>query len=259
MSQSSVKTALVTGGSRGIGFGIVRQLARDGFRVVIAARSPLAPDAPQLRELEALGAQYLFVTADVSVEEDRKRLVETTIAHFGRIDVLCNNAGVAPVARKDLLEMDEESFDRLLTINTKSTMFLSQRVAKQMLMQEPVDGCRGIIVNTSSVSARISSISRGEYCVSKAGISMLTTLFADRLAGEDIFVYEVRPGIIATDMTQAVKGKYDALFAQGLCPISRWGTPKDVGNAVSVLCSGKLRYSTGIHIDVDGGLHIQRL
>lgn len=253
------KTAIITGGSRGIGFGIVRQLAKDGFRVVILARQDAQANAARLQELEAMGAEYLYLQADVSQSADRRRAVEHVVSCYGRIDVLCNNAGVAPMVRRDLLDMEEESFDRLLTINTKSTMFLSQLVAKQMLTQEPVDGMRGVIVNTSSVSAEISSISRGEYCVSKAAVSMLTTLYADRLAPEQIYVYEVRPGIIATDMTQAVKGKYDALFAGGLCPISRWGTPEDVGNAVSVLCSGKLRYSTGIHIDVDGGLHIQRL
>lgn len=253
------KTAMITGGSRGIGFGIAHQLAKDGFRVVILARQSVQANAERLHKLDMMGVEYLYIQADVSLDADRRRAVDSIVSRYGRIDVLCNNAGVAPKERRDLLEMEEESFDRLLTINTKSTMFLSQLVAKQMIAQEPVDGVRGIIVNTSSVSAEISSISRGEYCVSKAAVSMLTTLYADRLAPEQVYVYEVRPGIIATDMTQTVKSKYDALFADGICPISRWGTPEDVGNAVSVLCSGKLKYSTGIHIDVDGGLHIQRL
>lgn len=253
------KTAIITGGSRGIGLGIATQLAKDGFRVVIMARQPREVHAERLQQLDAMGAEYDYLQGDVSSSEDRARCVREVIDTYGRIDVLCNNAGVAPKVRADLLEMTEESFDRLLSINTKSTMFMSQLVAKQMLQQEPLDGIRGIIVNTSSMSSVVSSISRGEYCVSKAGVSMLTTLFADRLAGEQIYVYEVRPGIIATDMTAAVQEKYDNLFAQGICPISRWGTPEDVGNAVSVLCSGKLKYTTGMHIDVDGGFQLQRL
>jgi len=253
------KTAIITGGSRGIGFGIACQLARDGFRTVIASRQPEEVHRDRLKQLEEMGAEYAYIQCDVSVSEDRARCVQTVAERFGRVDVLCNNAGVAPKVRMDLLDMTEESFDRLLAVNTKSTMFMSQAAARQMLTQEPLDGIRGIIVNTSSMSSRVSSVSRGEYCVSKAGVSMLTTLYADRLAGDGIYVYEVRPGIIATDMTAAVKDKYDGLFAAGICPISRWGTPEDVGNAVSVLCSGKLKYTTGIHIDVDGGFQLQRL
>ena len=170
-----------------------------------------------------------------------------------------NNAGVAPKVRADLLEMSEESFDRVVGINTKGNMFLTQAVAKQMIRQEPLGGRKGVIVNVSSCSAVVSSISRGEYCVSKAGVSMLTTLYADRLACEGILVHEVRPGVIATDMTGTVKAKYDDLIAKGTFPIARWGQPEDVANAVSALCSDKFLYSTGNYIDIDGGFHIPRL
>ena len=181
------------------------------------------------------------------------------LAAFGRVDVLVNNAGVAPKVRADLLDMSEESFDYVVGINTKGNMFLTQLVAKQMISQEPVDGRKGVIVNVSSCSSVVSSTNRGEYCVSKAGISMLTTLYADRLAAEGILVNEVRPGVIATDMTSTVQGKYDALIEKGTFPIARWGTPEDVAGAVSLLCSPRLRYTTGNYIDVDGGFHIQRL
>ena len=166
---------------------------------------------------------------------------------------------MAPKVRSDLLEMTEESFDRVVGINTKGCLFLTQAVARQMIAQEPLDGRRGVIVNVSSCSAVVSSTNRGEYCVSKAGVSMLTSLFADRLAGEGILVNEVRPGVIATDMTSAVKEKYDRLIAANAFPIPRWGTPEDVAGVVSALCGGKFTYTTGNYIDVDGGFHIQRL
>ena len=155
--------------------------------------------------------------------------------------------------------MTEESFDYVVGVNTKGNMFLTQAVARQMIRQQPLDGRRGVIVNVSSCSAVVSSTNRGEYCVSKAGVSMLTTLYADRLACEGILVHEVRPGVIATDMTSAVQEKYDKLIGDGMFPIARWGTPQDVAGAVSALCSDKFQYTTGNYIDVDGGFHIQRL
>ena len=191
--------------------------------------------------------------------DDQLDILDGALAAFGRVDVLVNNAGVAPKVRADLLDMSEESFDYVVGINTKGNMFLTQLVAKQMISQEPVDGRKGVIVNVSSCSSVVSSTNRGEYCVSKAGISMLTTLYADRLAAEGILVNEVRPGVIATDMTSTVQGKYDALIEKGTFPIARWGTPEDVAGAVSLLCSPRLRYTTGNYIDVDGGFHIQRL
>ena len=253
------KTAIVTGGSRGIGFGIVRQLLQDGFAVVIMAVSPKSRSQDHFDLLDQDGADYHFVQGTVADPADRARCVVETLEKYGRIDVLVNNAGVAPLTRSDLLEMTEESFDRLIAINTKGTLFMTQLVARQMVRQEPVDGLRGIIVNITSISASVSSVNRGEYCISKAASAMVTTLFADRLADEGIRVYEVRPGIISTDMTSTVKEKYDSLFAQGICPLRRWGTPEDVAHAVSVFASGRLAYSTGQIIEVDGGFHIQRL
>lgn len=253
------KTAIVTGGSRGIGFGIARRLGRDGFAVVIVATKSREKNLNALRELEEDGTEYIYVQADVGNHDDRLRLVEETVKVFGRIDVLVNNAGVAPAARADLLEMTEESFDRVVGINTKGTMFLTQAVAKQMIAQEMTGPKRGTIINISSCSAEVSSTNRGEYCVSKAGVSMLTTLYADRLAGEGILVHEIRPGVIATDMTSAVKDKYDRLVEEGAFPIARWGTPEDIAGAVSAFAGNDFLYTTGNYIDVDGGFHIKRL
>ena len=253
------KTAIVTGSSRGIGFAIARQLGLDGYNIVMVATGAQEKNQSALDALQAQGIDCAYVQANIGCSEDRAKIVSAALAAFGRIDVLVNNAGVAPKVRADLLEMSEESFDYVVGINTKGNMFLTQQAAKQMIRQEPVDGRKGIIVNVSSCSSVVSSVNRGEYCVSKAGISMLTTLYADRLAAEGILVNEVRPGVIATDMTTKVQGKYDALIEQGTFPIARWGTPEDVAGAVSLLCSDRLRYTTGNYIDVDGGFHIQRL
>lgn len=253
------KTAIVTGASRGIGFAIARQLGLDGYNVVVVATGPQARNQSALDELKSLGIDCAYVQANIGDHDDRLRIVEEALAAFGRIDALVNNAGVAPLVRADLLEMSEESFDRVIGINTKGNMFLTQAVANQMIRQEPLGGRRGVVVNVSSCSAVVSSTSRGEYCVSKAGVSMLTTLYADRLASEGILVHEVRPGVIATDMTSTVTAKYDKLINDGAFPIARWGTPQDVANAVSALCSDKFLYTTGNYIDVDGGFHISRL
>lgn len=253
------KTAVVTGSSRGIGFAIARQLGLDGYNIVMVATGPQQKNQAALDELAALGIPCAYVQANVGDHDDRLRIVAEAVRAFGRIDALVNNAGVAPSVRADLLEMTEESFDRVVGINTKGCMFLTQAVAKQMISQQPLDGRKGVIVNVSSCSAVVSSTSRGEYCVSKAGVSMLTSLYADRLAAEGILVNEVRPGVIATDMTSAVTEKYDRLIADNVFPIARWGRPEDVAGAVSALCSDKFLYTTGNYIDVDGGFHIQRL
>ncbi len=253
------KTAIVTGAGRGIGLAVARQLGMDGCRIVMTARGRAEDYREAVSSLTSCGIEAAYVQADISIPEDRRRIVEETVRLYGRIDILVNNAGVAPLERADLLDMTEESFDRVIGINTKGTMFLTQLAAKQMLSQERTGGIRGYIVNISSCSAEVVSTSRGEYCVSKAGISMLTKLYADRLAGEGILVNEVRPGVIATDMTSAVKEKYDKLIGEGVFPIARWGRPEDVADAVSALVSGKFDYSTGIHIDVDGGFHMKRL
>lgn len=253
------KTAVVTGSSRGIGYAIARQLGHDGFNVVIVATGSREKNIDAIRRLEEEGITVGYVQANVADHDDRLRIVSESVQLFGRIDVLVNNAGVAPLVRADLLEMTEESFDRVVGINTKGNMFLTQAVARQMIAQEPIEKRKGVIVNISSCSSVVSSTSRGEYCVSKAGISMLTTLFADRLTSEGILVHEVRPGVIATDMTSAVQAKYDRLIEDGLFPIARWGTPEDVAGAVSALVSDKFLYTTGNYIDVDGGFHIKRL
>ncbi len=253
------KTAIVTGGSRGIGLAIAKKLAEDGYQLAILATQDPEIHQSSMDGLRALGVEVLYVKGNIGDGADRERLVAETVKTFGAIHVLVNNAGVGPRVRNDLLEMTEESWDRVLGINTKGNMFLTQRVAKQMLTQERVGKKRGVIINVGSCSAEVSSISRGEYCVSKAGVSMLTKLFADRLAADGILVNEVRPGVISTDMTSSVKEKYDALIAAGLFPIARWGTPEDVAGAVSALVSDQFLYTTGNYIDVDGGFHIKRL
>ena len=253
------KTAIVTGGSRGIGFAIARRLGLDGFAVVIFATTPEDKNRENLNLLEADGTEYHYVQGNVGRTEDRQRLVAEAVSRFGGIHVLVNNAGVAPKVRNDLLEMTEESFDYVIGINTKGTMFLTQAVANQMLKQPMAGKKRGTIVNVSSCSAEVSSVNRGEYCVSKAGVSMLTTLYADRLAREGILVHEVRPGVISTDMTAGVHEKYESLIEQGIFPIARWGTPEDVAGAVSAFCGDAFLYTTGNYIDIDGGFHIKRL
>lgn len=253
------KTAIVTGGSRGIGYAIARKLGQEGCNVVIFASGEKTKYQSALDELENLGIAWHYVQGSLDSQESRKKLVEEAVKKFGRIDILVNNAGVAPLERRDLLEMTEESFDRVIGINTKGTMFLTQHVAKQMIAQEQIFANKGHIVNVGSCSAEVSSISRGEYCMSKAADAMLTTLYADRLASEGIVVNEVRPGVIATDMTKTVTDKYDKLIADGAFPIARWGRPEDVANIVSFFCSDQVLYTTGNYVDVDGGFHIKRL
>ena len=253
------KVAIVTGSSRGIGYAIARRLGRDGFRVIVSATGPQEKYEQALAGLTADGTEWRYIRCDIADHDSRLHLIEETVRQFWRIDVLVNNAGVAPKERADLLDMTEESFDRVVGTNTKGNLFLTQAAAKQMLCQEPIGKKRGTIINISSCSAEVSSVSRGEYCVSKAGVSMLTTLFADRLAGEGILVNEIRPGVIATDMTSAVTGKYDKLIADGAFPIARWGTPEDIANAVSVFAGDDFLYTTGSYLDVDGGFHIKRL
>ena len=250
-----MKTALVTGGSRGIGLAIALELGRAGYAVAIMATK--AEDAyPQsAARLHEAGIAYSWHAGSIANSADRLRVVDEVMARHGRIDVLVNNAGVAPKERNDLLQMTEASFDYVVGTNTKGNMFMTQAVARKMVETKTP----GVIVNISSCSAEVSSVNRGEYCVSKAGVSMLTKLYADRLAGEGIRVYEVRPGVIQTDMTAAVQGKYDQLIRQGMFPIARWGQPEDVAKAVRAFCSDDFAYTTGNYIDVDGGFHIRRL
>lgn len=253
------KTAVVTGGSRGIGFAIAKRLGQDGFRVVIMDMNPLDDYRENFDKLREEEIEYLYVRGNICSAADRERMISETVDKFGGIHVLVNNAGVAPKLRADLLDMEEESFDRVIGINTKGNMFLTQAVAKRMINQPVTGKKRGTIINISSCSAVVSSTGRGEYCVSKAGVSMLTTLYADRLAGEGILVHEVRPGVIATDMTSTVQEKYNRLIENGAFPIARWGTPEDIAGAVSALAGDDFLYTTGNYIDVDGGFHIMRL
>lgn len=253
------RTAIITGASRGIGYAIAKQLGLDGCNVVILATREQSAYADTLDELGKLGIEWHYVQGSIDSKESREKLLAEAVGRFGRVDILVNNAGVAPNVRADLLEMSEESFDRVVGINTKGTLFLTQLVANQMISQEKCFRSTGHIVNVGSCSATVSSTSRGEYCISKAAVGMVTTLFADRLAPEGIIVNEVRPGVIATDMTSVVTAKYDKMFAEGVFPIARWGTPEDVANIVSVFCSEKVLYTTGNCVDVDGGFHIKRL
>lgn len=240
------KVALVTGVASGIGRATAEKLLSEGIAVVGLSRRG-AMDNP-------LEGDFIYVSGDVSSAADRERFVNTALQNYGRIDILVNVAGVAPKVRADLLTMTEESYDYVMNINTKGTLFLTQLVANEMVKNRS-----GAIVNISSMSAYTSSVNRGEYCISKAGVSMITKLFADRLAEYGIPVNEVRPGIIATDMTSKVQEKYDNLISGGLLPIARWGAPEDIASAVYILCSGALPYVTGQSIDVDGGFHIRRL
>lgn len=254
------RVALVTGGSRGIGRAIVLALAAEGWQVLFSYRSNSAAAEEVTRELEARGQQGIAVQADTASAADRERLVNQALDEFGGIDLLVNNAGMAPRQRVDLLEMAEPSYDEVMAANLKGPFFLTQRVARVMVEQvRSGTQVAPMVINIGSMSAYTSSPSRGEYCLSKAGMGMLTALFADRLAGEGILVYEVRPGIIRTDMTGAVQEKYDRLIEEGLLPLPRWGAPEDVARAVTALAGGALPYSTGEVINVDGGFHLRRL
>ena len=243
-----MRVAIVTGVLGGIGKASALMLARKGYAVVGMGRKPEG----DLSDFDGLDVTY--VPGDIALEADRAALVAAAAAK-GTVSVLVNVAGVAPKVRRDILEMTEESYDYVMGINTKGTLFLTQAVANEMLRH----GEGGSIVNISSCSAYTSSTSRGEYCISKAGVSMITKLFADRLASEGITVNEICPGIIATGMTEAVKEKYDRLIEEGLVPLGRWGTPEDVARAVVALCDGTFSYATGHSFILDGGMHIRKL
>ena len=255
------KVALITGGANGIGLGIAMQLACEGFAIALTGRSAEEQVKHNIDKVKSFGTPVIYIRGSVASDENRKAALQTVDAEFGRLDVLVNNAGVAPKVRMDILSTTEKNFDDVLNINLRGTFFLSQLVSNYMIAEVKKNiVMTPMIINISSISAYTSSTARGEYCISKAGISMVTTVFADRLAEYGINVYEIRPGIITTDMTASVKEKYDCLiFEEGILPIKRWGTPEDVANAVSVLCSGKLAYSTGEVINVDGGFHVRRL
>ncbi len=258
--SSSSPVALVTGASRGIGRAIAVELASAGYDIVVnfVSRPEAAEETAALIADE--GRETMLAQADISSTEDRASMIEETRSRFGRIDVLVNNAALAPRERVDLLESSEEHYDRTLDVNLKGPFFLTQSIARWMVEERLADPDRKLyIVNISSLSEYTSSVLRGDYCLAKAGLGMLTSLFADRLGEHNIPVNEIRPGIIATDMTAGAKEKYDKLFADGLTPFRRWGQPEDVARAVRALVGGDFDFATGSAIDLDGGFHLHRL
>ncbi len=254
------KVALVTGGTRGIGLGIARCLARTDHDLVLCGRKEESAVDRPLEELRALGAEVHYCQADVGVRAAREALVLHVRDRIGRLNLLVNNAGTGPAERRDILEATEESYDHVLKVNLQGPYFLTQAVANWMIEQKRAapDFCC-CIININSISATAASVNRGEYCISKAGLAMATSLWAVRLAEFNIPVYEVRPGIVQTDMTAGAKAKYDKLIAGGLLLQARWGVPEDVGRAVAMLAQGDLPYSTGQVLMVDGGFSVQRL
>ena len=258
--EGSSRASLVTGAGRGIGKGIALALAERGWTVVVNYCSNAEAASETLRVVKESGGEGIALQADVSDAAERERLVNETLERFGRIDLLVNNAGVATAKRTDILELGEDSYEGVMATNLSGPFFLTQAVAKVMIglvksgvVKQPK------IINVGSISAYTSSVNRAEYCISKAGIAMMTVLYADRLAEYGINVYEVRPGVIETDMTEPVKQKYDRLIAGGLTPIRRWGKPEDVARAVVAIAEGWFPFSTGEVINVDGGFHLHRL
>lgn len=252
--------ALITGGSRGIGLGIAHALVKEGYRVAINGVRPIQQVVETLNDLKADGGEVVYCQGDIGNPDERKKIVEEIKNQWGDLHVLVNNAGIAPKERKDILEADEKSYDRLMNVNLKGPYFLTQQVANWMIKQKiknPKN--RFTIINISSVSATTASVNRGDYCISKAGISMATKLWAARLGEFDIPVYEVQPGVIRTDMTAGVIEKYDKLIAEGLTIQKRWGNPEDLGKTVVALASGMIPYATGQVIKTDGGMTIQTL
>ncbi|MGF1447834.1 MAG: 3-ketoacyl-ACP reductase [Opitutales bacterium] len=260
MDTKQKQVALITGGSRGIGLGCAQALARAGFDLAINGMRPAEAVASVLSELKELGADVCYCPGDIGRANDRAKILSAVREHFGRLNVLVNNAGVAPKERQDILDTSEESYDRVLGTNLKGAFFLTQEAARWMIAQhESKPAFVGSIINVGSISASVASVNRAEYCIAKAGLAMLTQLFAARLGAFGIPVYEVRPGITRTDMTAGVAEKYDKLIAEGLTVTPRWGLPEDVGRAVAALARGDFAYSTGAAIPVDGGLTLQRL
>ncbi len=252
--------ALITGGSRGIGLGIAKKLAGNGYNVAINGVRGADRVQDVLEQLTSTGADAIYCQGDISSASDRESIISKISSRFGRLNVLVNNAGVAPKERKDPLEATEESFERVMRINLKGPYFLTQAVARWMVEQkESDDSFTGSIINVGSISATYVSPERGEYCMSKAGLAMHSKIWAVRLAEFQIPVFEVRPGIVKTDMTSVVEDKYDKLIADGLTVQRRWGFPEDVGKTVLTLVQGNFPYSTGQVVMVDGGLSIQRL
>ncbi|NOY37318.1 MAG: 3-ketoacyl-ACP reductase [Chlorobi bacterium] len=254
------RVALITGGTRGIGFGIAKSLAKEGFDLAVNGVRDKSLAEEHLKELQGLGAEVIYCQGDIAVAKARDSVIGKIKKHYSHLNVLVNNAGVAPPERKDILEATEEDFEYVIRTNLQGSHFMTQTVANWMIEQKKTDpDLMTCIVNITSISAAVASVSRGEYCISKAGLSMSTQLFAVRLGEYNIPVYEIRPGVIATDMTSGVKDKYDRMIDDGLCVQRRWGVPEDIGRAVAALVRGDFPYSTGQVIMVDGGMTIPRL
>jgi 3-oxoacyl-[acyl-carrier protein] reductase len=253
-------TALITGGSRGIGLGIAKELAKAGFNLAVNGVREQHSVQYVLDELKKTGVEVLYAQGNISKKKEREKIFGTVTGHFGHLNVLVNNAGIAPRERKDVLEATEDIFDEVLNVNLKGPYFLTQLFANHMVeMKKENAEFWGCIINVSSVSASVASVNRGEYCISKAGIAMATKLWAARLGEFGIPVYEIQPGIIQTDMTAGVTEKYDRLFEQGLSIQKRWGLPEDVGKVAAAMATGMLPYSTGQVVMVDGGMTVPRL
>jgi NAD(P)-dependent dehydrogenase (short-subunit alcohol dehydrogenase family) len=252
--------ALITGGTRGIGLGIAQSLAQEGYDLALNGMRSREQVEAVLESLKTKNNKVIYCQGNIGLAEDRTRIIEEIKTQLGSLNVLVNNAGIAPRERNDLLEASEASYDEVMDINLKGPYFLTQKVANWMILQkEKTADQRFSIITISSVSATMSSINRGEYCLSKAGLSMLTKLWASKMGEFEIPVYEIRPGVIRTDMTSAVVAKYDKLLSEGLTLEKRWGTPEDVGAAVAALATGKIPYATGQVINIDGGMTIQNL
>ena len=253
--------AVITGASRGIGRSVAIGLAAEGFDIVAIARSVDSPGMEILApEVEKRGANFFPIGLDISCTCCHEEVVSNILHRYGRIDVLVNNAGVAPLQRDDILDMTEESYERVMNINLKGPIFFAQKIAREMIwLKTQVPACKPAIVFITSVSAELSSTNRTEYCISKAGLSMACRVFADRLSGEDVLVCEVRPGIIQTDMTAKIKDKYDKLISEGLVPQKRWGLPEDISKAVASIARGDWSFSTGMVFEISGGLNIHKL
>ncbi|UCE53141.1 MAG: 3-ketoacyl-ACP reductase [Desulfobacterales bacterium] len=263
--SDSIPVILVTGASRGLGRGIALKLSESGYSVIInfAGNAEAAQKTVDdcLRRKTKTNQEFVAMQADIGKKDDRQKLIETSLQQLGRIDALVNNAGIAPRQRADILNASEASFEEILRINLQGPYFLTQRVAKYWLTQKPKSLLKAgfTVIFVTSISADTASTNRGDYCISKAGLSMASRLWATRLAGSNIHVFELRPGIMGTDMTASVKETYDELIADGVVPQARWGTPEDVGFAAAALLDGSFPFSTGAIIDIDGGFHIKRL
>jgi 3-oxoacyl-[acyl-carrier protein] reductase len=258
--MNRTKTALITGGSRGIGLGIAKELAKAGFNLAINGVRDWNSVQAVLEDLKAFGVDVIYAQGNVSKIKDRQKIFDAVISEFGHLNVLVNNAGIAPTERKDILEATEDIYDEVMETNLKGPYFLTRLFARQMVQQKKEnEDFLCCIINVSSVSATVASVNRGEYCISKAGIAMATKLWAARLGEFNIPVYEIQPGVIKTDMTSAVSEKYDRMFEEGLSIQKRWGLPEDIGKVAAAMATGMLPYSTGQVVMVDGGMTIQRL